>query len=215
MSDLLYFRFIPINQVFRYRDSWLEDMNKYPEDFEQATEAEYLECESQILEFEKTNNIRDPLEKLMKDPKGIPCLKNDRLERHANGLAGFFGHSVFLVGSQLTRDDPRDVDLVIIIPDSEFVLRYINQFEVIGHTDQEKCEQWGYRYLSGLYNESNWVWARDMVHKNLKAMEVTSMLVDLKVLPESYHKRQYADKPKLKISTDGFSNELSYIRTSE
>lgn len=138
----------------------------------------------------------------IKDKKDIPCLKKDLVVRWANGIAGFYGHPVYLVGSQLYKDKPRDVDVICIIPDREFVLRYINQFEVVGHTDFEKCQQWQMRYKSGLYNESNWVWAKDVLHKSLQGMYYTSLQIDLKVYPQSVQDKEFADKPKLKISQD-------------
>ena len=136
--------------------------------------------------------------------ENIQCLQSDRLERYVNHLASFYGHSVYLVGSQLYKEDPRDVDIVIIIPNSEFVLRYINQFETIGHTDEEKCEQWTLRYQSGLYNESNWVWAKDVSNKCLQAMKNIQMNIDFKVYPEYYQNRYHVNSPKLKISSDNF-----------
>jgi hypothetical protein len=39
------------------------------------------------------------------------------LVRFANKMCGFYGHPVYLVGSQLTSETPRDVDLVCVIPD--------------------------------------------------------------------------------------------------
>lgn len=138
----------------------------------------------------------------MKDQKDIPCLKGNLLIRWANHIAGFYGHPVYLVGSQLHKDNPRDVDLVCIIPDDEFVTRFINQFEVIGHNDLEKCEQWYLRWQSGLYNESNWVWAKDVSHKSLQGMRFTSMNVDLKILSRLMQDKNYQNKPIMKISED-------------
>lgn len=139
---------------------------------------------------------------IIKEEKDILCLKGSLLVRYANGIAGFYGHPVYLVGSQLYKDHPRDVDLACIIPNNEFVKRYINQVEVVGTTDEEKCEQWGLRYQSGLYNESNWAWAKDVSHKSLQGMDYTRMAIDLKVYPQQYQDDNFGDKPKLKISQD-------------
>lgn len=140
----------------------------------------------------------------MRPKAEIKCLKSNLVVREANKLAAFFGHPCYLVGSQLTSETPRDIDLVVIIPDNEFVLRYINQREVIGHTDLGKCQQWGYRFKSGLFDESNWQWAADVSHKSLQSMKRTSMNIDLKVYALSYHLEYYSDKPLLKISEDNF-----------
>jgi hypothetical protein len=151
----------------------------------------------------------------MKERTEIKCLQSDILIRCANNLSGFYGQPVYLVGSQLTKDDPRDVDIVIILPHDEFVLRYINQRETIGITNDEKCYQWGLRWKSGLYNESNWVWAKDVSHKCLQAMKWTSMYIDLKVLPLCYHLEHYSDHPILKISEDNFKSLLNKDQNDE
>lgn len=42
----------------------------------------------------------------------------------ANQIAARFGHPIYLVGSALTEDRPRDVDIVCVLPDDEFRNRY-------------------------------------------------------------------------------------------
>lgn len=145
-------------------------------------------------------------EKHRKDKSKIPCLQNDLLIRWANHVAGFYGHPVYLVGSQLYKDDPRDVDVACIIPDAEFVIRFINQAKVIGNTDFEKCQQWGYRYRSGLYDESNWVWAKDVSHKSLQGMRATMMQIDLKVYPQCYQDENFQGKPIMKLCESPFKS---------
>lgn len=138
----------------------------------------------------------------MKEKVEIKCLENDLVIRYANNVSGFFGHPCYLVGSQLTKDNPRDVDLLIIIPDEEFVLRYINQHDAIGENDRQKCVQWGLRHINGLYNESNWKWAKDISHKSLQGMRFARAYIDLKVYPQSYQDDYHKDDLKLKISED-------------
>lgn len=132
----------------------------------------------------------------------IKCMTNSLVKRWANHIAGFYGHPVYLVGSQLTSKDPRDVDVICIIPDNEFVLRYINQQEVVGHSDVEKCQQWYLRWLTGLYDASNWTWCRDVSHKSLQGMDFCSQQIDMKVLSDTMQEEYYSDKMKLKISSD-------------
>jgi len=134
----------------------------------------------------------------------IKCFNKggDLVIRWANHMSGFFGHPVYLVGSQLYKTEPRDCDIVCIIPNDEFVLRYINQSTVIGHTDDEKADQWTLRYQCGMYNESNWLWCDDMSHKSLQGMNQTLQLIDFKVYPQGYidrYQKTYREKPILRI----------------
>ena len=123
------------------------------------------------------------------------------LRLDANQTSGFYGHPVYLGGSALFKQKPRDIDLFIIIPDSEFVLRYINQKVTIGLDIKEKVTQWGSRFKLGTFDESNWVWCDDMVHKSLQSMRRTDMLIDLKVFPQSYQEYYYGHKPLLRLDT--------------
>jgi len=127
----------------------------------------------------------------MKDRKDIPCLQTNLLERWANLIRGFYGHPVYLGGSQLVKDAPRDVDVFVIIPDDEFKLRY----------QCDDIKQWGLRYNNGLWDDSNWNWADDISHKSLQAMKFIRMQIDFKLYPQSYQDEFYKDKELLQLDT--------------
>ena len=127
----------------------------------------------------------------------IKILESDLITRWANAMSGFYGHPIYLVGSQLTKTNPRDVDIVCVIPDEEFKLRYIQIYHK-EHHDIE-IQQWYSRYMCGLYNESNWLWWRDCHAKSIQGMRNTRQMIDFKVWAESTDKGNFYHKPKLRL----------------
>lgn len=126
----------------------------------------------------------------------------DQLIRWANAMSGFFGHPVYLVGSQLTKEKPRDIDIVVVIPDNDFKLRYIaydHEYCKNRHTVTDHVEQWRMRYKTGIYEPSNWLWWDDMCHKSLQGCLYTNSLVDFKVISQFHDDKDYKDTPKLRI----------------
>ena len=102
----------------------------------------------------------------------LPLLPEHKLVKWANQIRGFYGHPVYLVGSQITGSDrPRDVDIVCAIPDNEFELRY-------GSVD-DWCQEGG----TGLWTEVRWKWADDCSKKSLDGMRDTKLQIDFKVQP--------------------------------
>lgn len=124
-------------------------------------------------------------------PKVLPLHPGDALVRWANLTRGFYGHTVWLVGSQLFKDDPRDVDMAVYLPDEEFCLRY-------GVTD---LESWLKNFNWGVFEASHWAWADDMVKKSLHGMRFTSLPIDLKVLPQTYIDRFFPNCDKIQVDT--------------
>lgn len=107
----------------------------------------------------------------------LPLPPDHRLVKWANGIRGFYGHPVLLVGSQVTgKENPRDVDIVCAIPDDEFELRYgdVNLWLQEGGT--------------GLWTDVRWKWADDCVKKSLDGMRCTKLQIDFKVQPMAQFK---------------------------
>lgn len=72
-----------------------------------------------------------------------------RAHRIARGLSGWanrmvvrFGEGthIYLVGSALTREDPRDLDIRIVVPDSLFWRRYRDGADVDGLAARRPAE---------------------------------------------------------------------------
>jgi hypothetical protein len=111
----------------------------------------------------------------------LPLAPENRLVRWANAIRGFYGHPVYLVGSQITgSEDPRDIDIVCSIPDQEFELRY------------GSVQQWIQEGESGLWTDVRWIWSDDVVKKCLHGMKETKLQIDFKVQPET-HFKEYAN----------------------
>lgn len=150
----------------------------------------YLEGEKMKDKLKMANEI------LKENPPPIKYSNESLLVRWANLISGFYGKPVYLVGSSTVKGNPRDIDVVCVIPDEEFMLRY----------QVDSIEQWGLRYRSGSFDlhESTWRWADDCCHKALQGMQFTHKYIDFKVYPESYDKSQFADKVKIKLDARSF-----------
>jgi predicted nucleotidyltransferase len=119
----------------------------------------------------------------------LPLAPENRLVRWANAISAFYGFPVYLVGSQLTKDNPRDVDVCVVLPDDVFEVRYGN------------VDKWIDEGASGLYSELRWGWADDVVKKCMHGREATKLEIDLKVIPEKYDKEHYKDLSKYRLDT--------------
>lgn len=131
-------------------------------------------------------------------PKGLPKQLLEyagwmMLARYANGLAAFYSAPVYLVGGALKpgNSDPRDYDIRVILPDSEFRRRYGDP------------ERWKEEGSSGNYSALRWRWSDDCVHKTRQGWRDTRLNIDFQVYPASWDKMLYADKRKLRIDTRG------------
>lgn len=63
----------------------------------------------------------------------------------ANQMAARYGHPVYLVGSALVEDNPRDVDLAVVLPDEEFKNRFggtYNEAMRLGPTPEGPQPRW-------------------------------------------------------------------------
>lgn len=122
----------------------------------------------------------------------LPLEPKHPLIRWANSIRAFYGHPVYLVGSQLTdKPNPRDVDVVCILPDEEFSLRY-------GDVNEWRHESCTSQYTEDVY----WAWSDDCVKKSLGGMKETGLKIDFRVYPPStafwFDDQGY---PKLKLDT--------------
>ena len=122
------------------------------------------------------------------------------LVRFANKMCGFYGHPVYLVGSQLTSETPRDVDLVCVLPDEEFKLRYFPDWWEGDGMIKEEVEKFFLGIHTGVHLQEHWSWYEEMSKKTLFGMGSLHISLDFKVYPESYCER-HKDKPRLRLDT--------------
>jgi hypothetical protein len=105
----------------------------------------------------------------------LPLNDDHPLIKWANSLRAYYGHPVYLIGSQITGAlNPRDVDVIVAIPDQEFNLRY-------GDT-----EKWKTEVASGMYSDIVWKWSDDRVKRSLAGMKNTGLNIDFRVQPQSH-----------------------------
>lgn len=93
-----------------------------------------------------------------------------RLVYFSERMAARFGAPVYLVGSALTENKPRDVDLRIPLDDEQFRLRY-------GQT----VDEW--------LSRASEAWMNDMAKLNQTGVKQTETNLDFQVVPKSYMKR--------------------------
>lgn len=106
-----------------------------------------------------------------------PLEESHPLKTWANCVAGFYGGKVYLVGSQITaKENPRDVDVVCIISDKSFEIRFGN------------VDDWMQQGGTGLWTEVRWKWADASVRTTEEGMSLTKLPIDFKVYPETLHK---------------------------
>jgi hypothetical protein len=107
----------------------------------------------------------------------------------ANQMYSRFGYPVYLVGSSLFTENPRDIDIRINLPDNVFIARY-------GPINQWMSDTW--KPVWGIARQN---WAKDMSKLSLEACLALKMNIDFQVEPiiavYSWHK----NKPKLRIDT--------------
>ena len=97
--------------------------------------------------------------------------------------ARYYGAPVYLVGSAVTSDDPRDLDLVVILPDDLFVCCYGDRGET------HALNQW--RYGPSLPDRAEppaiWRrWARDVARQGANLTAEFHTAVDFKVQCETF-----------------------------
>lgn len=127
-------------------------------------------------------------------PEGIshaPCVL--RAWAYASALsARYFGLPVYLVGGALTDFDPRDVDIVIAVPDDLFRAMHGDPFGKVDLTT----------WSSGLRDPNPpafWRrWARDCAKQSRAMTLYCGRTVDFKTQPESYF-ATYSDKPRVRL----------------
>lgn len=126
-------------------------------------------------------------------PKVLPLKPDDVLCRWANLTRSFYGHPIWLVGSQLYKDNPRDVDIVCWIPDDEFCFRY--------GVNPEHLHQWNLNVVQGVFEPSHWAWSDDNHKKGLHGMRYTGLPIDFKVMSQSFADMYHLGCTKIQLDT--------------
>jgi hypothetical protein len=109
-----------------------------------------------------------------------------KLNGWADQIACRFGYPVYVVGSALTKENPRDIDIVVMLPVEDFISRYGSINEWLRDTWVE----WG---------ETRQRWAVDVAKISRDATKALSLNIDFKIQPMNIALQENAGKPKLRI----------------
>lgn len=118
------------------------------------------------------------------------------LRRWANGIRGYYGVAVYLVGSALVKPEPRDWDVRICLPDDEFMRHYApNRRDAI-----KVAVDWLDESISGEWTNLRWGWSDDCIKQSRRGWRDTRLNIDFQVYP--YVQWQvYESRPRLKLDT--------------
>jgi hypothetical protein len=113
-----------------------------------------------------------------------------RAAAYARALsARYYGCPVYLVGSALTDPDPRDIDIVIPVPDDLFSAMY-------GDSDPKSPARW----RDGMYFYEPWPvcrrWMRDVAKQGRELTLFCGRAVDFKTQPQSFFD-EFEARPRL------------------
>ena len=126
----------------------------------------------------------------IKIPPHLIGKKISKLSRWANKMRGHYGTPVYLVGSSLTNENPRDYDIRICLPDKDFMMRY----------SCNDIEQFCLRLDSGLWDDSNWLWSDDRLKMTKRGWNTTNLNIDFQIYPIRLW-NEFKNKDKLQIDT--------------
>jgi hypothetical protein len=110
-------------------------------------------------------NFHPTVEKLMIPIQGI--------------IARYYGCEFYIVGSALKDPNPRDIDIVVRVPDDLFLAMYGNDKDTI-QTWADDVDNW--RFQSNIWK----LWARDISKQGKELTFLTGRQVDFKTQPASY-----------------------------
>ena len=122
----------------------------------------------------------------------------ERVQIQANSLsARYYGCPVYLVGGALTSRNPRDVDLVIPIPNDLFVAMYGQPGDTNNPANVIERD-----FLGGFYLATPiWRrWARDCAKQGRLLTMQCERAVDFKTQPECQFDRY--DKPRIRLDDE-------------
>ena len=119
------------------------------------------------------------------------CVVRAALYAHALS-ARYYGLPVLLVGSALRDPDPRDVDIVIPVPDDLFLAMYGGPADTLA--------EWQSSVWAPSTNlPKQWLrWAKDCAKQGREMTFFCRRQVDFKTQPQSYFDT-FADKPRLRL----------------
>jgi hypothetical protein len=132
----------------------------------------------------------------MSDQHFIDQVQFNRLCHWANQLCGFYAGAAYLVGSSVMRPDFRDVDVVFVITDEDFEMRYGNKYDV-----------WEQRVYPNKQTEASWRYYKDRIKRIRDGYGCTKLELDVKIQSETEF-LGFANMPKIRIDSSPFFPKL-------
>lgn len=121
------------------------------------------------------------------------------LRRFANGVRGYYGVPVYLVGSALRANDPmkcRDVDVRIELSHDEFMRFYAPN----RHDSEKVVMQWIEEDANGNWSDLRWRWADDCIKRSRAGWRQTHMHIDFQVYPTAWW-NYFSHRPRYRLDT--------------
>lgn len=109
-----------------------------------------------------------------------------KLTKLANQWYGYYGGPVYLVGSSLDKEDPRDVDVRVVVSPEDFQ-RLFGTYE-----------DFAKEYNSGQFGQCCWRWSEDRLKRCRQAFMETGVNIDFSCYAAEMWK---ADLPYLRLDT--------------
>jgi hypothetical protein len=118
-----------------------------------------------------------------------PCVLRAWIYSHALS-ARYYGCPVYLVGGALTDPDPRDLDIVVRVPDALFLAMYCDgKGDIAGWHDGKRESD----------PPTHWRrWARDCAKQGAQMTHFCARAVDFKTQPATFF-ATYDDKPRVRL----------------
>lgn len=114
-----------------------------------------------------------------------------KLKQWANKVSFYYFSPVYLVGSALSNDKFRDVDIILCINDEDFNLRYGIAWDKYVNTFQ-----------TGNYDDTTWNIALECYKRWKEANKYLGINIDFKIYPKSHFEnlnRRYKDCIPLRL----------------
>lgn len=111
----------------------------------------------------------------------------DKLKKFTDKLKKKHKSSIYLVGSALTKRKPRDIDVAMVISDSEFERQF-------GSVEIYDLEQ-----ETGEWSLISWNWSKACIRIWKHFCKSTGMNIDFKIYSYSYDRKHFTDKPKFDL----------------
>jgi hypothetical protein len=121
----------------------------------------------------------------------IDELQFKRLCQWSDQLCGFYAGQAYLVGSSILRPDFRDVDVVIVIQDDDFEMRYGNKYDLWNERVQKPLTDVSWKYYKDRIKRIRDGWAKTMLELDVKIQCETEFL-------------GYCHMPKIRIDSSPF-----------